>query len=117
MLPEELKLLFHPVFSRTAAQKVYLFGSHARGEADDASDVDLAIVAESQRPFVERFKDYFEVITACPVAIEILVYTPEEFEAMRERESPFVLRILEEGKIIYERSEPRSRPLAQPGRK
>lgn len=38
-------LLAVPEVARREVQAVWLFGSHARGEATDASDVDLAVLA------------------------------------------------------------------------
>ena len=35
------------------------------------------------------------------IELEPLVYTPEEFEKMKENENPFILNVLEEGIILY----------------
>jgi uncharacterized protein len=99
-----LKDLFRPIFERSPAQTAYLFGSRARDEAAPESDVDLMIVADTRRPFVERCRDFFELIDACPAPVEMLVYTPEEFASMLERGNPFVMKAIAEGKLLYERS-------------
>lgn len=92
-----------PVLEKGGAQKAILFGSYARGEADEYSDIDLIIIAESKRPFLERFKDFSDLWKVSPVkAIDLLVYTPEEFQEMYEQENPFIVRAVEEGKVIYE---------------
>ena len=39
------------------ARKAIVFGSVARGEADEWSDLDLVIVADTHRPFLERYLD------------------------------------------------------------
>jgi predicted nucleotidyltransferase len=99
-----LKALFGPILDNSPAQTVYLFGSRARGDFAPESDVDLIIVADTRRPFVERCKDFFGLIGASPAPVEMLVYTPEEFRSMRERENPLVMKAIEEGKLLYERS-------------
>ena len=92
-----------PVLENGGAQKAILFGSYARGDADEYSDIDLIIIAETKRPFVERFKDFSDLWKVSPVkAIDVLVYTPQEFREMYERENPFIVRAVEEGKVIYE---------------
>ena len=92
-----------PVLEKGGAKKAILFGSYARGDADEYSDIDLIIIAESERPFIERFKDYLDLWKVSPVkAMDVLVYTPQEFQEMCDRENPFILRVVEEGKTIYE---------------
>ena len=91
-----------PLLRQHGAKAAYIVGSWARGEADASSDVDLVIVASSALPAVERFKDYLPAILASPRPVELFVYTPEEFERMRDEERPFLMNALEEAKLIYE---------------
>jgi len=60
-----------------------VFGSGARGEADAFSDIDLIIVADTTRPFFERFKDFAGLYDVWP-RLELLIYTPEEFALLVE---------------------------------
>jgi predicted nucleotidyltransferase len=69
---------------RAGVHEAYLFGSWARNDADAHSDVDLMLVAPSRRPFVERFRDYPALLRG-PGALDLLVYTPEEFAVARRR--------------------------------
>lgn len=82
-------------------QKVILFGSFARGDHHALSDIDLLIIKRTDRPFVERIGD---VLALCDYSIplEPLVYTPEEFERLREEGNPLIEQALREGKVIYE---------------
>ena len=79
-------------------EAAYLFGSWARGQADKLSDIDVIVVAESGRPFVERFRDYPDVIRA-PTGIDLLIYTPEEF-ARERRCNRFIRHALREGRRL-----------------
>ena len=63
--------------------RAYLFGSYARGEAHAQSDVDLIIIAQTERPFVERFKDYLDIVQAL-APVDLLVYTPQEWTQSRK---------------------------------
>ena len=100
---EDVTKALAPVLEMGGAQKAILFGSYAKRDADEYSDIDLIIIAESKRPFVERFKDFSDLWKVSPVkAIDVLVYTPQEFQEMYERENPFIVRAVEEGKVIYE---------------
>jgi len=74
-------------------EEAFLFGSWARADADALSDIDLVIVAPSTRPFVERFRDYPQIWKTAPAAIDLLIYTPEEFRRQR-RENRFLRHVL-----------------------
>jgi predicted nucleotidyltransferase len=86
---------------RYRPRRVILFGSFARGDYHAGSDVDLLIIKETERPFIERIGD---VLTLCDysISLEPLVYTPEEFEQMRRENNPFIEQALREGRVIYE---------------
>ncbi len=83
------------------AHKAILFGSAARGDADEWSDLDLVIVADTTRPFFERFRDFAGIYDVWP-RVDLLVYTPQEFAAMAEEENPLIQRVLAEGVVIHE---------------
>ena len=78
-----------------------LFGSAARREADEWSDLDLLIVAETDRPFFERFRDFEGLYDVWP-RLDLLIYTPEEFARMRAEGNPLVERALAEGVVVHE---------------
>jgi len=86
------------------ADKAILFGSAARGDADRFSDIDLIVIKRTDRRFLDRLADVIEAIQP-DFSLDVLVYTPGEFERMREEGNPLISRALEEGKVIYERSE------------
>jgi len=78
-------MALRPLLRQHGARAAYLIGSRARGGADEHSDIDVIIVAESDRAEVDRFRDYLPAIVASPVGVDLFVYTPEEFERLRER--------------------------------
>jgi len=85
------------------AESIYLFGSWARGEADELSDVDIVIIKRTSSPFLSRLKEAGSLLPAEAGAVDLLVYTPEEFESMRREGNPFAEMIAEEATIIYGR--------------
>ena len=78
-----------------------LFGSHARGEADAWSDVDLAVVSpDFARMSHRKIMDLLvEVVLAVDPSVEIRPYTPMELR--RARPTNFLGHILAEGKVVY----------------
>ena len=85
------------------AERVILFGSYARGEATEHSDVDLMVIAESDLPRFKRSRELYSLIKPYPFPMDIIVYTPQEFERWRKSKVSFVSTVLREGKTLYER--------------
>lgn len=48
--PEQIAEIIDCIVQELAPEKIILFGSHARGEAREDSDVDLLVVAETDLP-------------------------------------------------------------------
>ena len=83
------------------ARKAIVFGSVARGDADEWSDLDLVIIADTSRPFLERYRD-FESIYEVWRRLDLLIYTPEEFAEMQAQGRPFIEHVVREGAVIHE---------------
>jgi predicted nucleotidyltransferase len=84
-------------------ERLYLFGSWARGEEDDLSDMDVVVIKETEIPFLDRLREVADLIPAGVGGVDILVYTPAEFAAMQQEGNAFAEMILEEARLIYER--------------
>ena len=81
--------------------KIILFGSGARGDADPQSDIDVIIVYQTEKRFMDRLRELHES-WPLPKAVDILAYTPDEYEAMLEI-SAFVQDAVKQGFVIYEK--------------
>ena len=90
-----------PLLDAHGAHAAWIFGSHARGTASAESDIDVIVVAPTERPFVERFRDYLPAIVDAGVGVDLLVYTPEEFARMRAEERPFLVDALADARQIH----------------
>lgn len=96
-LKAELERIVNRLKSDPSVRLVLLFGSLARGDARDYSDIDLIVVKETEKRFLDRLDEFYDDARE---AMDVLVYTPQEFEEMKDR--PFFKRALEEGRILYE---------------
>jgi predicted nucleotidyltransferase len=85
------------------AERIYLFGSVARGEADDLSDVDLVIIKRTTQPWLDRLREVARLLPTDVGGVDALVYTPEEFARMLDEGNAFAEMIAEEGRVLYER--------------
>ncbi len=66
--------------------EVYLFGSYARGDWIEDSDLDLVVVSPYFKGLTigERYVIVRELLPK-DVGVEMLLYTPEEFERVKKR--------------------------------
>jgi predicted nucleotidyltransferase len=85
------------------AERVILFGSHARGDAGEQSDVDLLIIAETDEPRFKRSRGLYQALRPYPFAMDLVVYTPQEIEQARQSPLSFISTVLREGKTLYAR--------------
>ena len=83
------------------AERVILFGSRARGTAVRGSDVDLLVVmpCPGEESFPGRLARVAERL-APRTAVDLLVYTPEEFDRLRETRR-FVRDAVLEGRVLH----------------
>lgn len=87
-------------------RKIVLFGSAARGESDEHSDLDVIVVAENvAERFLDRIAHAYDLLDPRH-ALDILIYTPEEYEQMREDGNPLLEAAEREGRLLYARSGP-----------
>jgi predicted nucleotidyltransferase len=82
-------------------ERVYVFGSWARGEADSLSDLDVIVIKETSAPFLERLQKVGRSLPYDLGAVDLLVYTPGEFKALIKSGNAFAEIIAEEGCLIY----------------
>jgi predicted nucleotidyltransferase len=87
-------------FRSVHPKKIILFGSVARKEADLYSDIDIIIVYQTQKRFLDRLEELYRHWNI-DRAVDILAYTPEEYEVLL-KESDFVREAVEKGRVIYE---------------
>jgi predicted nucleotidyltransferase len=83
-------------------EKIILFGSSAKGDTDEYSDIDLVIIKKTQDRFLQRLKKTALLIKE-PIPVDLFVYTPEEFTQMLNDENPFAQIVTKEGMVIYEK--------------
>ncbi len=93
-------------------RRAYIFGSVARGEDDEWSDVDVILVRETELPFTERAREVLPLAKAL-LPVDLLIYTPAELRSLR-RTRAFVREAVEKG-IRVEGEQKRGAKVARAG--
>jgi predicted nucleotidyltransferase len=65
--------------------EAYIFGSFNTSDFNRFSDIDLLLVSDAVKPFIERGLDFSDIQDMVP-ATDILVYTPAEFSKIMSEE-------------------------------
>jgi len=84
-------------------ERIILFGSHARGDSEPGSDVDLLVVKSVSG---SRRSEQLQIRLALkdfPVSKDIVVTTPEDFAWRKEVPGTIERPAFLEGKVLYVR--------------
>jgi len=106
--PQVLDQIVEQIVKVLDPEKIILFGSYARGEAGPDSDVDIAVIAETDQPRGHRTLGLADGWPHVKVPTDILVFTPKEWADWAGLVNTIPNEAAREGRVIYERSYQRS---------
>ena len=92
----------HRIVEALHPERVILFGSRARGEAREGSDVDLLVVADTEDSPWRYGARVRKALRGLPLTKDVVVFTPEEFAVRSKWLSGVARRAAEEGVVLYE---------------
>ena len=93
---DEIKSYITPVVEKYPVEKVILFGSYARGDASDKSDVDLVVESGGRLHNRKIFALGGDLLVALPVRVDVY----DILEIVNQ--SALYENIKKEGVVIYE---------------
>jgi predicted nucleotidyltransferase len=104
---EVLSDMVQAIVREVDPERIYLFGSHARGEVRQDSDVDLLIVvSEPFGPEHSRFQEInrvYRALSSFRVPNDVLLYSSNEFAKWSQSLNHVVGCCSREGKLLYAR--------------
>jgi len=84
--------------------QIILFGSQARGTANQKSDIDILVICSIKGSRRDLTLDMYRALENIGIAKDIVVLTKEEFERNRKIPGTVARPAWLEGRILYERS-------------
>jgi uncharacterized protein len=99
-----INYIIDKIVSSIQPEKILLFGSYARGDSDQDSDLDLLVIKDSKQKNREIRREIDRLLTGRRFGIDIIVRKPEEVAENLKDRNPFYLHhIFKDGKVLYER--------------
>lgn len=82
--------------------RVYLFGSKARGEEGPDSDYDLMVVVPDEAPPErQRSRLAYQVLRGTGIAADVLVWRRQAFDERLHLKASLPYTIVQEGRLLY----------------
>lgn len=104
-LQEELDRVLPILRTQYQPERIVLFGSLATGTVGPWSDLDLVIIKQTKKRFLDRLLEVANLVHS-RIATDFVVYTPEEFAQMVLNNYFVREEIVEKGKMLYDRNKP-----------
>jgi len=83
-------------------EKIYLFGSHAAGQADEDSDVDLlAVVPDTDRSTREIAIEGRSSLRDFLISFDLIVCTKSQFDRYVDVKNTIMNEVLCDGRLVY----------------
>jgi predicted nucleotidyltransferase len=82
-------------------RRIILFGSHARADADDHSDVDLLVVEPAVNDRYEEMVRLNRALKGLLIPVDLLVVSEQEFECRSSTPGTVEHTARREGRVLY----------------
>ncbi len=89
------------VVEAASPDRIILFGSAARGSAGPDSDLDLLVVKAGVPHRRRLAQQIYSRLVGLEVPVDVLVVTPEDLEAFRDKVGTIIAPALREGREVY----------------
>jgi len=97
----EIKYIVDQIISKYEPSKIILFGSAGRGEYDGLNDLDFMVIKRDVPSVgINRLRELDSLIDR-NIAVDLLVYRPDEIIERSRLGDPFILNIIREGRVLY----------------
>ena len=82
--------------------KVLVFGSHARGDAGDASDLDFLVIERDVANRAEEMVRLRDALPSLGVPVDVIVVSQEQADKWARVKGTLVRTALDEGRVVAE---------------
>ena len=101
---EVLNQVVRRITERFRPEKIIVFGSYARGEADRDSDLDLLVVMDVEGSCRRKANEIDLALADRTVPMDLIVVTPSQYDRQKDLVGTVVRQAAREGKVLYDRA-------------
>ena len=103
MTADIISIMVNRIVTKFQPTRIVLFGSQARGDATESSDIDLLVIMNDVQDKHQTTVAIRRLLKDMPISKDIVVSTPDEIERLRGVVGTISYIAAHEGKIVYER--------------
>jgi len=99
---QTLQQIVDRIVTTSKPNRVIVFGSYGRGDADEGSDLDLMVIKSKVENKYDEMIRLHEVVGKVGVGVDVLVYSEAEFDRRSQVPGTVLYWARKEGKALYE---------------
>jgi uncharacterized protein len=99
--PAQIEAAVRTLAEQASPERILLFGSYARGDADDDSDLDFVVI---ERQVANRAKEMVRlrrVLRPLRLPVDVLVFSTDDVARWGQQPGSALYWALREGKTVY----------------
>ncbi|MFI5134639.1 MAG: nucleotidyltransferase domain-containing protein [Chitinophagales bacterium] len=98
---KQIQEIVGTIVARYQPEKIVLFGSYAGGKPNKDSDLDFCIIKKTKSKFQNRSTEVRNIFDPYPWAMDIFVFTPEEFDKRKNIYGTLEYIVNTQGQVLY----------------
>jgi len=97
---EKIDAYCKEVARKLKPETIILFGSFAKDDVNEGSDIDILVISNFKENFLDRIKVLLD-LNRFKIPVEPIGYTPEEYAKMKKERNSFYEEVIQDCKVLY----------------
>lgn len=101
---EEIDEIVNKIVKNYHPEKIILFGSYAKGNITDDSDLDFILIKDTDIPKHKRGIEVRRLFYGLPIPLDFKIYSLTEFNEELSNKFSFLNSAIKGSRVLYERA-------------
>ena len=98
---EQFQDIVDRILKVTKPKQIILFGSAARGDNTECSDIDVLVIVQDGTHRLDTAQDIYRNLLGVKVAVDIVVATTSDIESHHDTPGMVYREALRDGRVLY----------------